>query len=194
MSKKRRKGAGSRGRKGNDEPRLSGPVVVTKQLAADQPSTQLLSCCGGASGGGSSGGGGASGSYIVRGGPDGVRVEVTTSRTLVPDRTDYVSVEKAIGRLFRSSPHVIGPTMYLQLADGRRVQIEPKGVFRILRSADDKYPVRARKAIRAVMLLKEWTFEQALGWMRKEFGDTAAQNSAHEYVDSSFLGDPQSGI
>ena len=193
MSKKRSKGSGAKGRKGDAEPRLSEPVVVTKQLAADEPVRQRLHCCTGYSGGGGSfGGGGSTDSYLLKFGPGGLRAEVTASYVLVPDKTDHVPVEKVIGRLFRCSPKVVGRTVHLDLADGRRVQIEPKGVFRILRSADDKYPISARKAIRAVMLLKDWTFEQALEWMKEEFGDTAAQNSAHEYVDIAFLGDRQS--
>lgn len=194
MSKKRREQSGSPRRKGDAAPRVSAPVVVTKQLAGDQPATQRLYCCSGYSGGGGSfGGGGSTDSYLLKMGPDGLRAEVTASYTLVPDKTDHVPVEKVVGRLFRCSPKAVGRTVQLDLTDGRRVQIEPKGVFRISRSADDKYPVSGRKAIRAVMLLKDWTFEQALEWMKEAFGDTAAQNSAHEYVDISFLGDQRSG-
>jgi hypothetical protein len=59
----------------------------------------------------------------------------------------------------------------------------PHGELSVLRSKNDKSPASARKAISAVMILKKWSFEQAVAWMTGEFGAEATRNSAHEYFD-----------
>jgi hypothetical protein len=186
------KGSGSGDRKA--EPRLSKPIAVTKQLAGNRPKPQPLYCCSGPGSGSGFGGAGSSGSWIVKPakghkpGKGHGGIEISASWISGPGK-DLVSVEKAVAKLFPCSPCVVGQRVCLCLDDGRRVYIKPKGVFSILRSADDAAPVKSRKAIAAVMLLKGWTFEQALKWMKAEFGASATQNSGREYVDILVLGD-----
>jgi hypothetical protein len=39
------------------------------------------------------------------------------------------------------------------------------------------------------MLLKDWTFEQAVAWMKKSFGAAATLNTARDYVALLTVGD-----
>lgn len=95
---------------------------------------------------------------------------------------DYVSVAKAVAKLFPVTPVELQGVPGLSLTDGRLLLLEPKGVFKILQSENDRAPVQSRKAISAVMLLKGWTFEQSVEWMKETFGAEATRNTAQDYV------------
>jgi hypothetical protein len=97
----------------------------------------------------------------------------------------HVPVAKAIAKLFPTARPCEGAREFICLAlrDGRQVHIGPGGTFRVLKSQNDKSAVSARKAISAVMLLKDWSFEEAVAWMNKQFGPALTRNSAAEYFD-----------
>jgi hypothetical protein len=103
-----------------------------------------------------------------------------------PPKALHVPVGGAIAKLFPTARPCEGTRKFICLAlrDGRQVRIGPGGTFSVLESANDKSPVAAgRKAISAVMLLKGWSFEEAVTWMNKHFGPALTRNSAAEYFD-----------
>lgn len=154
---------------------LSQPITVSKTLAGG-PNPDLFglaNCCRRPGGGGGFGGAGSSGSWaVVTRGP-----------------VDYVPVAKAVAKLTNGKPCEVNGTPCLCLKDGRRVLFKPKGVFEIARSADDKRPIVGKKAIGAVMLLQNWTFEQAVAWMKKKFGVAATMNTAGDYLRHLVISD-----
>jgi hypothetical protein len=153
---------------------LSKPIAVSKALVGGpKPFLFGLSYCCAKPGGGSFGGGGSSGSWaVVTEGP-----------------VDYVPVAKAVAKLTKGTPCEAAGVPCLDLKDGRRVVFHPKGVFEILRSPNDKKPTVGKKAISAVMLLQNWTFEQAVAWMKKSFGPAATMNTAGDYLRLLVTGD-----
>jgi hypothetical protein len=102
---------------------------------------------------------------------------------------DYVPVAKAVAKLTKGKPSETAGIPTLDLKDQRRVLFKPKGVFEIMRSPDDKRPIVGRKAISAIMLLQNWTFEQAVAWMKKNFGAAATMNTAGDYLSLLVVGD-----